>query len=83
MVDGVRRNSPGAIVKAPIDDDEWHTLSVRADGPVLKASLDGTSELTTYDTYFGRGRVGVWTKSDAISEFDDLRFEPIAAAAAK
>jgi hypothetical protein len=36
--------------------------------------------VTAFDSYFLRGRVGLWTKSDSQTEFDDLSFEPIAAA---
>jgi hypothetical protein len=28
----------------------------------------------SYDTYFFHGRVGVWTKSDSVTDFDDLSF---------
>jgi hypothetical protein len=29
---------------------------------------------SSYDTYFAHGRVGIWTKSDSVTEFDDVSF---------
>jgi len=74
---GVRRTLPGAIVRAEIGDEAWHTLTFRAEGPKLTATVDGKATATSYDTFLGAGRVGLWTKSDAVSDFDDLSFAPI------
>ncbi|MFO0932072.1 MAG: PDZ domain-containing protein [Planctomycetota bacterium] len=74
-VNGLRRTLPGAIAKAAFDDGAWHTLEVKAEGPRLTAVLDGTTTVTSYDTYFGRGRVALWTKSDSVTEFDDFAVE--------
>jgi hypothetical protein len=78
VANGIRRTLPGGVVKAVIDDREWHTLTFRAEGALLTATVDGKATATSYDTYLGRGRAGLWTKSDAVSEFDDFRVEAIA-----
>ncbi|HTF88881.1 MAG TPA: PDZ domain-containing protein [Planctomycetota bacterium] len=78
VVNGDRRTLPGAIVKGATDDGAWHTLEFRAEGPKLTAVLDGKFETSSYDTYFRAGRAGVWTKSDSISEFDELEIQAIA-----
>ncbi len=78
VANGLRRTLPGAMAKAPCDDDRWHELVFRAHGTELTASLDGTAEVATHDAWFLEGGVGVWTKSDSVTEFDDLRFEPTA-----
>jgi len=72
VVNGIRRTLPGAILRLPIDDSEWHTLELRAEGAELTARVDGGEPVRSYDTYLRRGRVGLWTKADAVTEFDDL-----------
>lgn len=74
-VNGLRRTLPGAVVKAAFDDGAWHTLEVRAEGPRVTAVLDGTTTVTSYDTYLGRGAAGLWTKSDSVTEFDDFTLD--------
>jgi len=40
--------------------------------------FDGKSYLKVADdTFSGAGRVGLWTKADAVTAFDDLRVEPL------
>jgi len=77
VVNGLRTTLPGAVVAAPTNDSEWHTLEFRCEGARLTATLDGKASASSYDTYFRRGSVGIWTKSDSQSDFDDLRFEPL------
>jgi len=72
VVNGVRRTLPGARAETPAGDDEWHTLEFRAEGAKLTAVLDGEVSTTSYDTFLRRGRVGLWTKSDSVTDFDDL-----------
>lgn len=79
VANGTRRTLPGGMVKGATDDDAWHTLEFRAEGSKLVATLDGKITATAYDSYFMRGRAGLWTKSDSQTEFDDLAFEPIQA----
>ena len=77
VVNGLRTTLPGAVVAAPTNDSEWHTLEFRCEGARLTATLDGKASASSYDTYFRRGSVGVWTKSDSQSDFDDLHFDPV------
>ncbi len=71
VANGLRRTLPGSRVEAPCDDDRWHVLEFRAEGPKVTATLDGKVTSTSYDTYFLRGRAGLWTKSDSRTDFDD------------
>jgi hypothetical protein len=75
VANGVRRTLPGGKVMGATDDAEWHTLEFRAEGSKLTATLDGKFTAVAYDSYFLQGGAGVWTKSDSITEFDDLEFE--------
>ena len=54
-------------------DQKWHTLRVRMIGPKIACFLDGTQYLEAEDsTFAGPGQVGLWSKADAQSYFDDL-----------
>ena len=79
----MRRTLPGGIVKVATDDSNWHTIELRAEGPKLTATVDGTATTTSYDSLFLTGRVGLWTKSDAVTDFDEVQFTPIARAETK
>jgi len=76
IVNGVRRTLPNGRATGVPADGEWHELEFRAEGPRLTATMDGRIEVVAYDTYLPAGRVGLWTKSDAISDFDDLDVRP-------
>jgi len=66
-----RRQLASARVKAPALG-QWHTLRVVAVGDHIQAWLDGTLYLDHRDARFRSGRVGLWTKADSITAFDDL-----------
>jgi hypothetical protein len=51
---------------------QWHTLRVIAVGPRIQAYLDGQLLLDHQDSRFKTGRIGLWTKSDSVTAFDDL-----------
>jgi len=51
----------------------WHTLRVTMTGDHITCSLDGKAHLDAKDATFpGAGKVGLWSKADAQSLFDDL-----------
>lgn len=66
-----RRELASASVKAPALG-QWHTVRVVAVGDHMQAWLDGKLYLDHRDTRFKSGRVGLWTKADSITAFDDL-----------
>jgi len=66
-----RRQLASARVKAPALG-QWHTVRVVALGDHMQAWLDGTLYLDHQDSRFKSGRVGLWTKADSITGFDDL-----------
>ena len=71
VVDGHRRQIASTRVVAPALG-QWHTLRVVAAGERIQAYLNGDLLLDHTDTRFTTGRVGLWTKADAITEFADL-----------
>ncbi len=54
----------------------WHTISVTMRGDKIDCELDGRKYLATQDKIFpDEGRVGLWTKADASTAFDELQVE--------
>ncbi|MDL2718324.1 MAG: hypothetical protein PT977_11250 [Acidobacteriota bacterium] len=52
----------------------WHTLAAEAKGEDLGVFWNGKKIIGTRDATFGQpGTVGVWTKADSVTYFDDLR----------
>ncbi len=73
VVQGLRRTLPGGKAKVAIDDKAWHTLRVSAQGATIEARVDDGPAVSSYDTFVRGGRVGLWTKSDSVTDFDDLK----------
>ena len=51
---------------------QWHTLRVVAVGDRIQAYLNGALLLDHRDSRYRSGQVGLWTKADSITAFDDL-----------
>jgi Domain of Unknown Function (DUF1080) len=70
VVDGKRMMFKNA--KTP-GDEMWHTIRVTMVGSKINCYLDGRRHLEAEDTTFPEtGRIGLWSKADARSYFDDL-----------
>ncbi len=67
-----------ARVKAPALG-QWHTVRVVALGDHIQAWLDGKLYLDHHDRRYRSGRVGLWTKADSVTAFDDLTIRGVAA----
>ena len=62
-------------VDAPVPRDRWHTLRVEFSGTRIKVILDGQARIEVDDSHIaGPGAVGVWTKADSVTLFDDFRY---------
>jgi hypothetical protein len=56
-----------------VQANRWHTLRVAFRGTRITVSLDGRTAIETDDRHIaGPGRVGLWTKADSITVFDDF-----------
>ncbi|MFO0893122.1 MAG: hypothetical protein U0790_28790 [Isosphaeraceae bacterium] len=54
-------------------DREWHTLRITMKDRAIVGYLDGKKLLIAEDSTFPEaGRIGLWSKADAVSDFDDL-----------
>ena len=62
-------------VDAPVQANVWHTLRVEFSGTRIQVSLDGKTYIEQEDGHIqGPGAVGVWTKADSVTAFDDFSF---------
>ena len=51
---------------------QWHTLRVVAVGDHIQAYLNGALLLEHRDSRYRTGQVGLWTKADSVTAFDDF-----------
>jgi hypothetical protein len=70
--DGRRRQMRSIRIRPPASGI-WHELRVAAEGPRYQAWLDGRLLLEHLDERLKEGRVGLWTKADSVTEFDDFQ----------
>jgi hypothetical protein len=55
--------------------NQWHTLHVVDRGCQIQVLYDEKPVFDLCDQTFTTGRTGLWTKSDAVTYFDDLRLQ--------
>lgn len=75
VVNGIRRMM--ATVRLKITSGEWHRIDIENIGNDIKCYYDGTLYLHVRDNTFKSGRVGLWTKADAVTYFDNLSVEEV------
>jgi hypothetical protein len=64
-------------VNAPVPANAWHLLRVEFQGRRIKVFLDGKLYIENDDSHIeGPGAVGVWTKADSVTAFDDFSYGP-------
>jgi hypothetical protein len=69
--DGRRRQIVGWNGK--VTKGVWHELGVEVRGDQMKVFFDGKQIIDAHDKTFAEpGKVGVWTKADSVTYFDDL-----------
>jgi hypothetical protein len=70
--DGRSRHELASARVTPPVLGQWHTLRVIAVGEHMQAFLNGRLLLDHRDARYRSGQVGLWTKADSITAFDDL-----------
>jgi len=73
VVDGNRKQMQSAKVDIPAN--VWHSLKVKNVGNHIQCWYDGKLYLDVTDESFTSGKVGLWTKADAVTWFDDVKVE--------
>ena len=51
---------------------QWHTLRIVAISDLIQAYFNGLLLLDHRDSRFKSGQIGLWTKTDSVTAFDDL-----------
>jgi hypothetical protein len=65
-------------VPVKVTAGEWHKLRFEAKGQHLKIAFDGMVVLEKDDRTFSHpGQIGLWTKADSVSAFDNLKIERV------
>jgi len=60
---------------------QWHAIRVVAIDDHIQAYLDGKLVIDHRDGRFRSGKVGLWTKADSVTAFDDLTIRGVAVSA--
>jgi hypothetical protein len=72
-VNGRRTERKRARMTVPAN--QWHALRVEFQGSHFIVSLNGQHALDwDDDTFRDAGKLGVWTKADSVTEFDDFTY---------
>jgi hypothetical protein len=61
---------------ATVASGKWQELRVEATGDRLRGFLDGKLVVEATDATYKAGRVGLWTKADSVTCFDDVAVRP-------
>jgi hypothetical protein len=65
----------GYGIKVPVPTNQWHTLRVEFAGTRFAAIFNGKSLFEVEDvTFTDPGMIGLWTKADSLTVFDDLSY---------
>jgi hypothetical protein len=73
-IKGARKELHRCAVK--VAPHQWHTLRVDFNGSHFTVTFDGRSVMEWDDETFKKpGAVGVWTKADSVTAFNDFQFE--------
>ena len=62
-------------VKIKVTPGEWHTIRIINKGDRIQCYYDAKLFLEVSDNTFKKGKIGLWTKADAITYFDNLEVE--------
>jgi len=72
-INGRRTEKKRANMK--VTTNQWHDLRVEFDGSRFTVTFDGKKALEWDDqTFRDPGRIGVWTKADSVTVFDDFTY---------
>ncbi len=65
----------GYGVKEKVASGQWHSLRIEFAGNKFSLLFDGKKRFDVEDTTFtAAGKVGVWTKADSVTLFDDFSY---------
>ena len=66
-----------ATVNIPITTHKWHTIQIKDVSDHIQCYYDGQLYLNVHDKTFTHGKIGLWTKADAVTQFDNLSVKEV------
>jgi hypothetical protein len=76
VVKGNRQQFAG--VNVPVAKAQWQQLGLKVEGAHFTVSLNGKPLFEADDrTFSDAGRIGLWTKADSVTYFDDIVIMPL------
>ena len=76
VIRGRRTELKSANLK--VTTNEWHTLSLKAEGERFTITFDGKQLYTVTDKAITQaGKVALWTKADSVTRFDRIDINPL------
>lgn len=73
MIEGRRTQFAGADIR--VQSGVWQALRLRAEGSRFEAYFEGKRLFEASDSRLpGPGRIGLWTKADSVTHFDQLAY---------
>ena len=74
------RGEPGELLclvdkQANVTADQWHTITADVSAQGVGGYFDGNELIKRYDQHYQHGQIGLWTKNDTISYFDNLEMK--------
>ena len=76
VINGHRKELKSADIE--IQTGKWYDLKIEMKGNRIRCYFNGKLELETTDNSFtGSGKVGLWTKADAVTYFDDMNIKGV------
>ena len=67
----------GYGVKVPVPSGPWHGLRVEFAGSRFKVQFNGKAAFEVEDgTFSEAGQIGLWTKADSVTVFDEISYGP-------
>ncbi|UFS70964.1 DUF1080 domain-containing protein [Geomonas sp. RF6] len=70
-VNGSRIGIKDGTAKVP--SGKWQELRVEVKGDLIRGFLNGEMVVEAHDKTFEAGKVGLWTKADSVTCFDDVK----------
>jgi hypothetical protein len=68
-----------ASFSGPVASGQWHRIGLICHAQSFSVTWDGARVITHIDQTFKEpGKVGLWTKADSVTAFDDVGFHPVA-----
>ena len=81
---GIKSNPNAYGVKAEVPSNKWNTLRVRMIGDLAEVYFNDEKVIDVEnDSFKDAGKIGLWTKADSVTYFDDLQTASLDEATAK